>query len=96
MGLDNKQVLIVEAAIKRFAHFGVAKTTMSEIAADISLSKASLYYYFPDKLSLYGAVLQYVADKDASQHDDALAMEKDPYKAIIAYLERRTCYLTGS
>ena len=93
MVLDNKQVSIVEAAIKRFAHFGVAKTTMSEIAADLSLSKASLYYYFPDKLNLYGAVLQHVADQDARQHDEELAGEKDPYKAIIQYLERRTEFI---
>jgi TetR/AcrR family transcriptional regulator len=93
MALDNKQVSIVEAAIKRFAHFGVAKTTMSEIAADLSLSKASLYYYFPDKLNLYGAVLQYIADQDAREHDENLAKEKDPYKAIMDYLERRTEFI---
>lgn len=93
MALDTKQVSIVEAAIKRFAHFGVAKTTMSEIAADLSLSKASLYYYFPDKLNLYGAVLQFIADQDAAEHDEGLANEKDPYKAIREYLERRTEFI---
>ena len=58
MAQDQKQENIIQAAIKRFAHFGVSKTTMSEIAADLSLSKASLYYYFPDKLNLYAEVLR--------------------------------------
>jgi TetR/AcrR family transcriptional regulator len=93
MALDNKQVSIVEAAIKRFAHFGVAKTTMTEIATDLSLSKASLYYYFPDKLNLYGAVLQYIADLDAREHEKALEKENDPFKAIIIYLEHRTGFI---
>jgi len=60
---DKKRTLIIEAATKRFAHFGIAKTTMTEIAKDLSLSKALLYYYFPDKISLYAAVLESIAKK---------------------------------
>lgn len=53
---DSKVVIILEAARKRFAHFGISKTTMNEIAADIGMSKASLYYYFPDKEKLFVAL----------------------------------------
>ena len=91
MPQDSKQELIIEAAIKRFAHFGVAKTTMSEIAADLSLSKASLYYYFPDKLNLYAAVLKRITDVVGDEAE--LAKEKDPFKAIIYFLERRTDFI---
>jgi TetR/AcrR family transcriptional regulator len=55
---DNEKLQeILEAARKRFAHFGLAKTTMTEIASDIGMSKASLYYYFPDKEHLFAAVI---------------------------------------
>lgn len=57
---DEKRVRILEAAKRRFAHYGMAKTTMAEIAKDLSFSKALLYYYFPDKNSLYAAVLEHV------------------------------------
>jgi TetR/AcrR family transcriptional repressor of mexJK operon len=60
---DLKRTRILEAATRRFAHFGMAKTTMSEIATDLNFSKALLYYYFPDKNSLYSAVFEYVIDK---------------------------------
>ena len=53
----DKLSLILEAAQKRFGHYGVEKTTMSEIAADIGTSKASLYYYYPDKEHLFLAVI---------------------------------------
>jgi AcrR family transcriptional regulator len=53
-----KEQLIIEAAQKRFGLFGIEKTSMREIAEDLSLSKASLYYYFPDKESLYRAVVE--------------------------------------
>ena len=53
-----KQDQIVESAIRRFSHFGIAKTTLLEIAEDMSVSKQALSYYFPDKQSLVNAVIQ--------------------------------------
>jgi TetR/AcrR family transcriptional regulator len=93
MAQDTKQKAIIDAAIRRFAHFGVAKTTMSEIAADLSLSKASLYYYFPDKISLYAAVLKSITHAFAEAHDPELARETDPFKAVLLYLQRRTDFI---
>ena len=93
MAQDQKQEAIIEAAIKRFAHFGVAKTTMAEIATDLSISKALLYYYFPDKLSLFAAVLQNITEKDAKSVDEAVMAEKDPWKAILLFLEIRTEFI---
>lgn len=93
MAQDQKQESIIQAAIKRFAHFGVSKTTMSEIAADLSLSKASLYYYFPDKLNLYAEVLRSITNAGEQEDDEALAREKDPFAAINFFLERRTEFI---
>ncbi|NTS40394.1 TetR/AcrR family transcriptional regulator [Flavisolibacter sp. BT320] len=93
MAQDQKQEAIIEAAIKRFAHFGVAKTTMTEIATDLSLSKASLYYYFPDKLNLYAAVFTTITSAGADALDAQLAQEPDPFKAIAHFLERRTEFI---
>lgn len=59
---DIKREKILEAAYQRFLHYGYSKTTMNEIAGDLSLSKALLYYYFPDKSQLYIAVMQRLAD----------------------------------
>lgn len=50
--------MILEAALKRFKRFGLAKTTMDEIAKDLEISKGSLYYYFPDKDRIYIAVVE--------------------------------------
>lgn len=59
---DIKREKILEAAHNRFLHFGYSKTTMNEIAGDLSMSKALLYYYFPDKSQLYIDVMRKVAD----------------------------------
>jgi len=63
---DKKREMILEGAIKRFSHFGINKTSMAEIAEDLSVSKPALYYYFPDKQSLILAV----ADKVSSEYLD--------------------------
>jgi AcrR family transcriptional regulator len=55
---EQKEQLIIEAAQKRFGLYGIEKTSMREIAEDLNLSKASLYYYFPDKERLYRAVVE--------------------------------------
>jgi TetR/AcrR family transcriptional repressor of mexJK operon len=60
---DIKKEKILEAAYQRFLHYGYSKTTMNEIAGDLSMSKALLYYYFPDKSQLYTAVMRRVADE---------------------------------
>jgi AcrR family transcriptional regulator len=58
---DIKREKILDAAYERFLHYGYSKTTMNEIAGDISMSKALLYYYFPDKSELYVAVMRKLA-----------------------------------
>src|ERR1700735_1411810 len=58
---DIKKEKILEAAYQRFLHYGYSKTTMNEIAGDLSMSKALLYYYFPDKSQLYVDVMRRVA-----------------------------------
>lgn len=54
----DKSEQIIEAARKRFAIYGFSKVTMDEIAIDMEMGKASLYYYFPTKESLFEEVIK--------------------------------------
>jgi TetR/AcrR family transcriptional repressor of mexJK operon len=53
----DKHAAILDAAQKRFARYGLTKVTMDEIAADLGISKAALYYYFPNKEDIYRNVV---------------------------------------
>jgi AcrR family transcriptional regulator len=53
---DNVRSQIVDAAKKRFSHFGYAKTTMAEVATDCSMSPGNLYRFFPGKLDIAEAI----------------------------------------
>ena len=48
---------ILQAALAEFAQEGLAGARMDAIAAAAGVNKALLYYYFHDKDTLYGAVL---------------------------------------
>lgn len=52
-----KEKEILEAARNRFAHYGFSKVTMEEIATDVGMGKASIYYYFPTKEELFKSVI---------------------------------------
>jgi AcrR family transcriptional regulator len=53
---DTVRCQIIEAAKKRFSHFGYAKTTMAEVATDCSMSPGNLYRFFPGKLDIAEAI----------------------------------------
>ena len=50
--LDDTAKRILDAASRRFLHYGFKKTTMSEIADDCNMSTGNLYRYFPSKLDI--------------------------------------------
>lgn len=50
--LDETANQILDAASRRFLHYGYGKTTMSEIAKDCNMSTGNLYRYFPSKLDI--------------------------------------------
>jgi TetR/AcrR family transcriptional regulator len=55
---QTREAAILDAARQRFAHYGIGKVTMDEVAADVGLKKASLYYYFRTKEDLFRSVIE--------------------------------------
>jgi|SRR5690606_29675225 Transcriptional regulator len=84
---DDKRSQIVAAALKRFSHFGIAKTSMSEIADDLKLSKANLYYYFPDKFSLIEAIVYDIMAESEEIVQEALNASSDTLELLIRMLD---------
>jgi AcrR family transcriptional regulator len=80
---DIKREKILEASHQRFLHYGYSKTTMNEIAGDLSMSKALLYYYFPDKSELYMAVMRKLAGDYLQLLEDKLDHFTDLREAFL-------------
>lgn len=83
---DIKKEQIVEAALRRFSHFGIAKTTFTEVAEDLGISKQVLSYYFHDKQSLVLAV----TDKLTTEYGIILKNEMETATTAKAALLKLT------
>jgi TetR/AcrR family transcriptional repressor of mexJK operon len=84
---DIKRDRILEASYQRFLHYGYSKTTMNEIAGDLSMSKALLYYYFPDKSQLYIAVMRKLSNDFMQMLRDRVALSTDLLSAFKAQID---------
>jgi AcrR family transcriptional regulator len=91
-GKSKKVQMIIEASQKRFGIYGVEKTSMQEIADDIKLSKASLYYYFPDKESLYKAVVEKEQVEFISKISRRILKIQEPDQLLREYANARLSY----
>ena len=89
---ERKAELIIVAAQKRFATYGIEKTTMREIAADLQMTKGSLYYYFPDKENLYMAVVEKEQAEFIRVLQEDLKNISDPVEGLKKYVINRLSY----
>jgi len=90
---DKKKGIIIEAALKRFAHYGLSKTTMTEIAKDVSFSKALLYYYFPDKLSLYVSTIEHLMQIISRDLVKSIDKTSTSTEGIFKLLQKRQAFI---
>ncbi len=81
----EKQTVILDAARKRFAYYGFSKVTMDEIAADVGLGKASLYYYFPTKEGLFVEVIKEEKNQFLSDIQQMIDSKSSPSDMIRKY-----------
>ena len=86
---SEKQSVILNAARKRFAYYGFSKVTMDEIAADIGMGKASLYYYFPTKESLFEEVVKQEKKQFFNDIDSMVAEKITPCEMLRRYAAKR-------
>jgi TetR/AcrR family transcriptional regulator len=86
---NEKEAIIIDAARKRFAHYGFSKVTMEEIANDVEMGKASLYYYFPTKEDLFRAVILH--EQNELKKNIELILEKTSHASekLHEYVEQR-------
>ena len=82
---EESRASILQAAAHEFAAHGVAGARTDAIAREAHVNKALLYYYFKDKETLYGSVLDdaFSGLKDAVF--EVLDSQLPPREKIMAY-----------
>lgn len=90
--MNPKEKEIIEAARNRFAHYGFSKVTMEEIAADVEMGKASLYYYFPTKEDLFKSVIQKEQELFVNEIEALISKNLSSEKKLKEYVTKRLEY----
>lgn len=93
--MDKRKEEIVEVALRRFCHYGFNKTTMNEIAEDMKITKANLYYYYQDKSALIKDAITLVADELFEKEEDIIeGYTGDVIGTLYEILNLRASYLS--
>ena len=85
---DRKES-ILKAAQNLFAKFGLAKTTIEDIAHRTRMGKASIYYYFQSKEALFQEVIDKEGWELRIKIQKAVNAESTSQRKIRAYLITR-------
>lgn len=90
----DPRMLILRAAAERILHYGYNKTTMSEIAADCSMSAGNIYRFYPSKIDIAEAMTrEYAAETHAIFADIIRDAGRSPSRKLrdfFAYRLERT------
>lgn len=81
---DDKRTRILDAALAAFSAYGVARTTMAELADGAGMSRPAVYQYFANKDEILRAVLERALSSAA---DRAIA-ELDSPGPLAGQLDR--------
>jgi len=84
--VDDKRQRILEAARKRFRHYGFKKTTMQEIARDAGVAVGTLYLYFKDKDELLVAGTEEYVTRHHQQAEAILASDASAADKLRRYV----------
>ena len=82
---EESRAAILQAAAHEFAAHGVAGARTDAIAREARVNKALLYYYFKDKETLYGAVLDDAFSGLKNAVFQVLDSQLPPREKIMAY-----------
>ncbi len=85
----SKEQAIVEAAAKRFRHYGIGKTTMQEIAQDAGMAVGTLYLYFANKDALVVACAEKFAERHRREAAEVLASKVPADMKLRRYILAR-------
>jgi TetR/AcrR family transcriptional regulator len=83
---QESRAAILQAAAQEFAEHGIAGARTDAIARQARVNKALLYYYFKDKETLYGAVLDTAFSGMKATIFKVLDSDLPPRKKIMSYV----------
>ncbi|KAB2349595.1 TetR/AcrR family transcriptional regulator [Actinomadura rudentiformis] len=90
---DETRAALLDAATRRFAEHGFAKTSLEDVATDIRATRGAVYHHFPNKTALFEAVFHELESEMIRRVTEVAAGETDPWQAAMSAVRQ---FLDGS
>jgi AcrR family transcriptional regulator len=96
MATPDKRKEILKAAGDCFAHYGYDKTTLDDIGRMVGLNKASLYYYYKSKESIFVEVIAMEAEAYICSVLEEVGKVEGCKEKILTYLTKRLEFIRSA
>lgn len=73
---EKSRTLILDSALKLFSHKGYGATSVRDIAEEAGLSKGNVYHHFPDKETIFRALIE--------RYFEAMSQPEFPFNRALA------------
>jgi len=92
---EQSRAAILKAAAREFAEHGIAGARTDAIAREAKVNKALIYYYFKDKETLYGAVLDDAFAGMKARVLTVLDSDLGPREKVLGYVGGYFDFIAG-
>lgn len=93
---DLRQEQLIEIACRLFAKHGYEGTSLRDIADEAQITKAALYYHFPNKEALYERIVLESLQLLVDTVRDAIAHGNTPLEKIRLFMQASADFLDRS
>ena len=90
---DEKKGQLLNAARAVVARFGYRKSTLEDIAAEAGVSRATLYYYFPNKEEVFRALIVHEIERFQSVLLEAVDPDAPADERLMSFVRARFRHL---
>lgn len=91
---ESKKSQILDAALEKFLAYGVAKTSMADIATEVGVSRPALYLHYANKEAIFSACIARILDGATTAALQSLQRPGSVAERLDGYLQRAVGDLT--
>jgi AcrR family transcriptional regulator len=90
-----QEIAVVDATLSCLARYGLAKTTLADVASEAKVSRATIYRWFPSRESLFNAVLAVEYRRFTDHVEQAISRSTDLAELIARSLHAGVGYVAS-
>lgn len=93
---ENQRERILQEAAALFGRSGFDAASLSDLAAEVGISKAGLYHYFRAKQDVYDAIIIETLEALVAYVNEAVERAAEPRARLLAFMEAHAAFFESN